>query len=64
MPAEYGKSQAVFLSEESTKEDTTMASEGDGTLLNKSNSKTKRASRSKPFKSSHFLYVLPQIQPH
>ncbi|TYI71637.1 hypothetical protein E1A91_D07G002700v1 [Gossypium mustelinum] len=42
---EYGKSQAVFLSEESTKEDTTMASEGDGTLLNKSNSKTKRASR-------------------
>ncbi|KAB2019540.1 hypothetical protein ES319_D07G003200v1 [Gossypium barbadense] len=42
---EYGKSQAVFLSEESTKEDTTMASEGDGTLLNKSNSRTKRASR-------------------
>ncbi|XVF49256.1 hypothetical protein PTKIN_Ptkin03bG0253800 [Pterospermum kingtungense] len=43
----YGKSQAVFLSEESAKEDTirTGETEGDGTLLNKSNSKTKRTSR-------------------
>ncbi|XWS71977.1 hypothetical protein CRYUN_Cryun02cG0001100 [Craigia yunnanensis] len=44
---QYGKSQAVFLFEESTKEDTTRTGEveGNGTLLNKNNSKTKRASR-------------------
>ncbi|XWS26922.1 hypothetical protein CRYUN_Cryun26dG0071800 [Craigia yunnanensis] len=44
---QYGKSQAVFLSEESAKEDTirTGEGEGNGTLLNKVNPKTKRASR-------------------
>ncbi|GMI89506.1 ATP-binding cassette G38, pleiotropic drug resistance 10 [Hibiscus trionum] len=42
---EYGKSQAVFLSEESAEEDNVRTDEGDGTLLNKTNSKTKKASR-------------------
>ncbi|KAK8696909.1 hypothetical protein V6N13_113080 [Hibiscus sabdariffa] len=41
---EYGKSQVVFLSEESAKEDNVRTDEGDGTLLNKTNSKTKKAS--------------------
>ncbi|XP_021275798.1 ABC transporter G family member 38 [Herrania umbratica] len=44
---QYGKSQAVFLSEESAKEDTIRTGEGEGNeiLLDKNNSKTKRASR-------------------
>ncbi|XVE70385.1 hypothetical protein DITRI_Ditri10aG0068300 [Diplodiscus trichospermus] len=44
---QYGKSQAVFLSEEYAKEDTirTGEMEDNGTLLNKSISKTKKVSR-------------------
>lgn len=49
----------MFLSEESAKEDTIRRGEGEGNeiLLDKNNSKTKRASRSKPTKLS--LSVLP-----
>ncbi|OMO57948.1 hypothetical protein COLO4_34962 [Corchorus olitorius] len=44
---EYGRSHVVFSSEESTTNDScrTDEAEGDGTLLDKSNSKTMRASR-------------------
>ncbi|KAE8718787.1 ABC transporter G family member 38 [Hibiscus syriacus] len=42
---EYGKSEAVFLSEESVEEDNVGRDEGDGMLLNKTKSKIKRASR-------------------
>ncbi|KAK8654621.1 hypothetical protein V6N13_107228 [Hibiscus sabdariffa] len=58
---EYGKSQAAFLSEESAKEDNVQTDKGNGTLLNKTNSKTKKASRIRSYQDKGML--LPFV-PH